>query len=590
MIQGTIAFTLSVFVFTFSIIWAVCVKKMRYKRGRIMTPLNIIFGGVALSAVIMFIPIYNQMFANAGYSAGKILLLSMHNTIRLFIVDGEFSIIMDNLGIVHEKVQDLYTMLAAVLFVLAPFLTFGFVMSFFKNISAYKNYYLKYYSDVYVFSELNEQALALARSLKSNRKKRIIVFTDIFETNDEKTYELMDQAYELGAIMFKKDISVVNFGFHSANSNLTFFIIGSDADENVKQSLALIHRYQDRKKAELYVFTTSVNSELLLSKSTTGNMKVRRINEVQSLISRHLYDEGFEIFQTAKEGDKEKKDISVLIIGMGSIGTEMTKALSWFCQMDGYRLTINAYDLEKNAEEKFAYECPELMDEKFNHNFETEGEAQYYIHIHSGVDVSTKIFLDMTDQIKPVTYVFIALGDDEKNIQLAVKLRTWLLKRGENPRIDAVVKNADKKFALEDVGNYSGQKYDIHFIGDTKSSYSEKVVFESDIEMEALKRHLKWGKEEDFWRFEYNYRSSIASAIHRKMKRLCGIPGVDKEPCDRLPDEKVNLRKLEHCRWNAYMRSEGFTYAEKRNNLAKTHHCLVPFDELSPEEQAKDDD
>ena len=47
---------------------------------------------------------------------------------------------------------------------------------------------------------------------------------------------------------------------------------------------------------------------------------------------------------------------------------------------------------------------------------------------------------------------------------------------------------------------------------------------------------------------------------------------------------------MEHRRWNAYMRSEGFTYAEKRNNLAKTHNCLVTYDDLSLEEKAKDDD
>ena len=74
------------------------------------------------------------------------------------------------------------------------------------------------------------------------------------------------------------------------------------------------------------------------------------------------------------------------------------------------------------------------------------------------------------------------------------------------------------------------------------------------------------------------------------MKKLCGIAGVDKEPCDRTEEELVGLRVLEHQRWNAYMRSEGFTYAPKRNNLAKTHHCLVPFGELSLEEQKKDDD
>jgi len=59
---------------------------------------------------------------------------------------------------------------------------------------------------------------------------------------------------------------------------------------------------------------------------------------------------------------------------------------------------------------------------------------------------------------------------------------------------------------------------------------------------------------------------------------------------DRTEEELWNLRRLEHRRWNAYMRSEGYTYAPVRNDLAKVHHCLVPFDDLPLKEQVKDDD
>jgi hypothetical protein len=74
------------------------------------------------------------------------------------------------------------------------------------------------------------------------------------------------------------------------------------------------------------------------------------------------------------------------------------------------------------------------------------------------------------------------------------------------------------------------------------------------------------------------------------MKILCGIPGADKRPNEREEHDKNALRVLEHRRWNAYMRTEGYVYAETRNNLAKTHPCLVKFDELPLKEQEKDDD
>ena len=176
------------------------------------------------------------------------------------------------------------------------------------------------------------------------------------------------------------------------------------------------------------------------------------------------------------------------------------------------------------------------------------------------------------------------------NISVALKLRALFAKNGMHPVIQAVVYNAERKNALADIKNFKGQAYDIDFIGDLKTSFSSDVILHSDVEEVALSRHLKWGQESDFWKYDYNYCSSIASAIHRKMKSLCGIPGIDKAPAERTEEELWNLRRLEHRRWNAYMRSEGYSYAPKRYDLAKVHHCLVPFDELSPEDQAKDDD
>ena len=117
----------------------------------------------------------------------------------------------------------------------------------------------------------------------------------------------------------------------------------------------------------------------------------------------------------------------------------------------------------------------------------------------------------------------------------------------------------------------------------------------SELESAALERHKKWGEEADFWRFDYNYNSSVASVIHRKIKILCGMVGAEKILSERTEKEKIALRILEHRRWNAYVRSEGYIYSgttdkSSRNDMAKMHNCLVAFDKLPPEEQIKDDD
>lgn len=573
--------------------------KSKYKSGSVLEPSRILFIGVIVSAFVLFLPIYNNIFKETDCGIVETILISIHNMIRLFIVDGEFEVVTSNLTDVSPLIFKCYTLLFSVLFVMAPILTFGFVLSFFKNISAYNRYVSNYNVDAFIFSELNEKSLALAESLYNNDKKgRLLVFTDVFVKEEEQNYELLERAKELGAICFKNDIVTVDFSFHSKKSQLTFFAIGEDQSENIAQALKLVNKLRNRENTNLYVFSTQVETEMLLANAFNEadediKIKVRRVNEVQSLILRNLYENGYEkIFDSAYDDGTGVKKINAVIIGMGQHGTEMTKALSWFCQMDNYLAQIDSFDLDKNAAEKFTSLCPELME--FSGKLDIEGENKYTINIHSGVDVDTSSFDETIKTLPHTTYVFVALGNDEKNISVAVKLRSLFERAGYKPVIQAVIYNSDKKEALTGISNFKGQKYDIDFIGDMNSSYSEEVILHSDVETDALGRHMKWGKESEFWQFNYNYKSSIASAIHRKMKKLCGIPGIEKDAKERSEEELWNIRKLEHNRWNAYMRSEGYVYGgtiEKvgRNDLAKTHNCLVPFAALPLHEQEKDD-
>jgi len=120
------------------------------------------------------------------------------------------------------------------------------------------------------------------------------------------------------------------------------------------------------------------------------------------------------------------------------------------------------------------------------------------------------------------------------------------------------------------------------------TSYTETVIRDSELEEEALQRHLKWGNEEEFWTYEYNYRSSMASAIHMRARILCGIPGADKREENLTEYERDTIEDLEHRRWNAYMRAEGYVFSgstdkKSRNDLAKMHHDLVNYAALSEE-------
>ena len=587
-----LCFAISIIAFICSIIFAIFVGVGKYKRGRVLTPLNIVFGGVFISVFICLLPIYNSVLSSTTNSVLKTVAFSLHNTFQIFTIDADKDIIFQSIACPKDWLSAAYSAYLSVAFVVAPVLTFGFLVSLFKNASAFLNYVLHYFCDVYIFSELNDRSLSLGADIRKNHKRAVIIYTDVFEKNDEVSYEYVERARALHAICFKKDILAINFRAHSSRTHIVFYAIGADETENINQALKLIELYRQRDNTRLFVFSSRIDSELLLTKAEKGKLKVRRVNEVRSLVNRILFERGGELFEKAKKLPGGGKKISAVIVGLGGHGTEMLKALSWYCQMDGYHIEIDAFDMDEKAEDKFKALAPELMSEKYNGVF-ISGEAEYTIRIHSDFDVTTKSFADEISKLTDTTYVFVSLGADERNIRTAVDLRMLFERNKIKPVIQAVVQSTDEKTALNGITNYRGQAYDIDFIGDTKTSYSEAVIMNSELEADALRRHLKWGKEEEFWQYEYNYNSSVASAIHMKARIACGIPGATKKEEDLTVDERKTIETLEHRRWNAYMRSEGYIYSgshkkSSRNDLAKMHHDLVEYASLDEEEKRKD--
>ncbi len=558
---------------------------------KIENKLTFLMGGIAVSAIFFFFPICYTIYQGGASGLFISIFETVHNVLLLFVVCGDLGLISESVVDLEPGLRTAYEVFGAFFVTFSPLLTFGAVLSLFKNALMYQKFLMHYFSDAYIFSELNEKSLALAESLKDADKKCLLIFTDVFENEEERSYELGNNANALGALCFKSDIASIDFKFHSKKSQLHFMVMGEDESENISQTLTLTQKYQECENVRIDVFAKSIEAELLLKTVEKGKIKmIRRLNDVQSLISRILYETGGEIFEHSIEESGEKR-ISALILGMGQYGLEMAKALTWFCQMTGYRFEMNVIDRNPDAEENFEMLCPELLSPKYNGTC-IDGEPQYKINIYSGMDVNTSSFRKLLGQIPSPTYVFVCLGSDAQNVKSAIDIRSYYAENEFQPRIQAVLYNSSEKDALYKA-KYNDRndtaEYKIDFVGDIKTSYSQEVILNSEVEKKALERHLLWGCEESFWRYEYNYRSSVASAIHHKMKQLCNIPYAEVSPEKRPDKERDALRKLEHCRWSAYVRSEGYTYGKKRNDLAKKHPCLVPYDQLSEAEKAKDD-
>jgi hypothetical protein len=95
----------------------------------------------------------------------------------------------------------------------------------------------------------------------------------------------------------------------------------------------------------------------------------------------------------------------------------------------------------------------------------------------------------------------------------------------------------------------------------------------------------------------------IARVAHEVNRAYCQALGDTSQPTwDDAPawqkDSALNGVRLHvsgdhgpeasHESWMAQKIAEGWIYGEKKDPEAKTHHCLVPFNQLPREQQAKD--
>lgn len=575
------------------------VKGNVIRKGIVIKPFQVFLIGFFIAAAVVFYPVYYTDFfvEDMGFvKVFKSILLSIHNVLRLFVLDGEFdninSFLCNSVG-VSSNVGVTYSVYAALIYVVAPTLTAGVVLSFFKGASAFIKYSLHFHSDIYILSDLNEKSIILAQDIltnKTDKRRKLVVFTDVFEKDEEDNSELVSHAKRLGAICLRKDILEV--GLKRSNSIYRkIYLIGDDEDKNIQQALTLIEKcrnvpHYNTDKTQIYAFANSVDSEVLLDSIDNGAVKVRRINENRNLIIHTINN--YSLFKDARQVN-DKKEISIVIVGLGAYGVELLKAVCWCGQMPGYNITIHAFDKDSDGAAKIKSIAPELIE--YNGK-EITGEPYYKIVFHDNIEVRSYEFQESLSKINFISSAFVTLGDDELNIETAMRMRVQFGRDSISadkhiPSIFAVVYSMSKTKVASNGGlkNMQDENYGISLIGCVKSRYSIASVEQSELETEGLNCHLYWVTHVDeadaiekYNKYEYYRRSSIAEAIYLRFR--------EKLISDCEPEI---LKEYEHKRWSAYMRSEGYIgLGKQKDYISKTHPLLVPYQNLSAKEQNKD--
>ena len=597
-----ITLILSICIAVGTIVWALIKRKNRLRlKPHSLKPLWTMVIGIFVAGVVMYYPTYLFDFFPTSIDfmvVVEALLLSIHNTIQMFLIDVDFEGFTQLLysAELNGTITDAYSIYASIVYLVAPILSAGIVLSFFKSATAMLRYLLHSPSNVYYMTELNEKSLSLAKDVLSD-KSSIVIFTSV--PKDESVDEdMLYRAKSLGAICMHVDITDLYIKTPKKDYVSKIYFISKHEDKNLEQALTMIKKAStdkrlDTQNYQLYVFTRSVESGIILDNAPNSNIKLRRINEERNLVYRILRTHS--IFDDAICSPDGKK-INLLVVAESTqecaLSLELVKALTWCGQMLGYTLTIHVADMSGNFEEQLRLACPELV--SLNH-CKVDGEANYDIYFYNQPNLR-----ELVGTIGEISTTYTMLADDEANIQSAIILREefgrlYATKSIRIPSIFATVKSPEKNETIltnGDLKDHKGNSYGIRLIGNVIDEYSVAVVEQLDLEQKGLKCHLRWSNTSDevaqntrlYDEYEYYRRASIAEALYSELRIALGILLDDND------DNRELLKKYEHMRWNAYMRAEGYVYAPTRDDIAKTHPSLVPYSDLSLSEKKKDEE
>ena len=561
---------------------------------------------------------------------------SFVHALQTFSLDEDYvKYIVDGKRMIYELFDgnsfliNFYGVYAAVLNALVPVIGGAFIFEIISEISPKIRLNLSFFLKKYYFSELNDNSLALAKSIIKLKRRACIVFTDVYvNSGEEAASERLLSAKSIGAICLKDDITHIKVKGYSPK----IFLIDKSEIGNLKALTNLLeHSKNSINRSEIYIFSSDeLYSKLDENVAIITNQKFKEkkrrsgkrpvvipVNGIRNMASNlFLRMPLYEPLISKKTDENGRKKLTVTILGSSVIGTEFFLTTYWCGQMLDCDLSINVISKEKknDFEGKINYINKDIL-ETVKKNQKSEGINQsfepYFDYKYEEYDILSRDFINLLNPsyLLDTDYFIVALGSDEKNLDVANVLRHrvgayHLLKEaaGKKTVISYVVYNSDLCVALNksQMCNYSpdNEENDIcmYAFGDLNSLYGyENILLDGISECDdertlnsfELRKKIKKAEKNIKAKESYSYQSDIARKIHRKYKMYSAgfiksgifeINGKNVDSKDKtsgsknefvkfIVEEKNSKEKeqmlnrlawLEHRRWCAYMRTKGF--------------------------------
>ncbi|MCD8105184.1 MAG: hypothetical protein LUF35_09330 [Lachnospiraceae bacterium] len=462
------------------------------------------------------------------------------------------------------------------------------------------------------------------------------------------SYFLLDSSYQ--GSMNALDILLKN-----GNGSKTLWPSDRDRPHKIRNFLKRFTRSQDapaRSDAgkdfpkdeiltRIYLFSEDGNTGNLISnvcarhKENAEHVMIRTVRSYRNAVVNLMYDVPLFLSflaeskpVSAPHGSSismaKPKDLCVTILGDSQIAAELFKAAYWCGQIYGVRLHLNvAAQNAQQFEQRIRQDCPELLpscdpDSEILRVFPNDPDAAknppYSVMPRFLSIADDACFLELPEELlKKTDYFAVAFDSDRKNLDasdwLSQKIVQNLLDAGENRHPVIAVSIFDRVLgeAAEQLTPEPFHPYLIPF-ADRKSRFNCKNVFISDFSGDANESAVIYdkSKEKKERDDEYKFWANIARTIHvpYKMFGIGAVEGIrlhghgvksEYQYTKEIPyngQQADELAWIEHRRWNAFMRSQGFCQptkiqlasyyknpglpgATQKYVAGKLHSCLV---------------
>lgn len=418
----------------------------------------------------------------------------------------------------------------------------------------------------YIFSDLDTNSVRMAKNLA--RQDSLCIF--LRTRRNKADTDLLKELEQIRFFLYPGDKARFLLWPWRRKKLLRFFFLSENTDENFQRMQDFliaagkddlftprnISLPEGRFQQELYLLSETESAPMLIDHLRNMLKDTECFRNTELLLLDRFRATSYDLLLTKPLYEHiHAGKLHVLVLGFGKIGREFFRAACSLGILHGCTTEFTLCDLDICSKlNGFESQCPELRKS---------------VTIHPRKRNLDTAALEQLVAAADYHYILVALGDDERNIRVAsrlkrfYRLRHWEAAAGRRtedlqPQICVNIEDSIKHAYTE--GLWDDDRawgHPLHVFGGLEQVFTPEVLMPQSLWEAARWLHRELNRNKDgtlgtsSWG-EYERRSSIACALRAAYLDASRPSGASPEA----------LADTEHLRWMAYVRSEGLRYAD----------------------------